>query len=67
VQAVPDAGLLSGSQPGVGGPRGAAEFPRHIFPPCPGGEHEPDTRTTRCPTRSATLGADELLGREVGS
>jgi hypothetical protein len=67
VEPIPDAGLLPGPQPAVGGPAGAAEFRRDILPAGAGGEHEPDDShgDTVCDSGPPPLGADGLLRRQV--
>ena len=67
VEAVPDAGLLPGPQPAVGGAAGAAQFRRDILPAAAGGQDEPDDpEDDPVPDPGpAALGADGLLGRQV--
>ena len=67
VEPVPDAGLLPGPEPAVGGPAGAAEFRRDVLPAGAGGQDEPDDPDDDpvADPGPAALGADGLLGREV--
>ena len=66
MEAVPDPGLLPRPEPAVGGPPGAAEFRRDVFPAGPGGKDGPDHPDDDpvADPGPAALGADGLLGRQ---
>ena len=67
VQAVPDAQLLPGPQPAVGGPAGAAHLRRDVLPAAAGGQDEPDDPDDDAVADAGppALGADGLLRRQV--
>ena len=67
VEPVPDAGLLPGPEPAVGGAAGAAEFRRDVLPAGAGGQDEPDDPDDDpvADPGPPALRADGLLRRQV--